>query len=112
MIEDHWPAYERSLELLARDRDHMIAELERIQGLTVYPSSANFVLVKVPRGWDGRELRNHLITHHGVFVRECSNKLGMTSDFLPLVVRPAAEVERLVCGIEQYASRQHAALAP
>ena len=35
----------------------------------------------------------------------------MTSDFLRLVVRPAAEVERLVRGIEQYASRQHATLA-
>ena len=65
----------------------------------------------MPSGWGGRELRNHLITRHGVFVRECSNKLGKTSDFLRLVVRSAAEVERLVRGIEQYATRQHATLA-
>jgi histidinol-phosphate/aromatic aminotransferase/cobyric acid decarboxylase-like protein len=69
----------------------------------VFPSTANFVLVKVPAGWCGRALRNHLMTHHYVFVRECGNKLGMTSDFLRLVVRPAADVERLVRGVHDYA---------
>ena len=88
MVEDFWPDYERSLRLLARDRDHMLDELGQIGGLTVYPSTANFVMVKVPAGWCGRDLRNHLMTDHHVFVRECGNKLGMTSDFLRLVVRP------------------------
>lgn len=106
MIEANWGAYEHSLDLLARDRKHMLAELRPIAGLTVFPSRANFVMVKVPAGWNGRGLRDHLMTRHGVFVRECGNKLGMTSDFLRLVVRPAADVDRLVEGIRDYASQR------
>jgi hypothetical protein len=38
-----------------------------------------------------------------VYTRECGNKLGMTSQFMRLVVRPAADVDRLMDGIEDYA---------
>jgi histidinol-phosphate/aromatic aminotransferase/cobyric acid decarboxylase-like protein len=111
MIEDHWPAYERSLELLIRDRTHMIEQLGRVDGLTIFPSTANFVLVKVPTGWDGRALRDDLINHHDVFVRECGNKIGMTSDYLRVVVRPAADVERLIHGLRDHSRRRQMAHA-
>lgn len=64
------------------------------------------MLVKVSPGWDGVELRDFLVAEHGVFVRECGNKLGMTSDFLRLVVRPAADVGRLTRGIADYGARR------
>ncbi|SDR71369.1 Histidinol-phosphate/aromatic aminotransferase or cobyric acid decarboxylase [Friedmanniella luteola] len=111
MVEDHWDDYEHSLRLLGRDRDQMRSQLESIRGLTVYPSTANFVMVKVPTGWSGTGLRDHLMTHHGVFVRECGNKLGMTSDFLRLVVRPADDVARLIAGLQDYQHSQRTARA-
>ena len=38
-----------------------------------------------------------------MFVRECGNKLGMTSQFLRLVVRPELDVQRLVTGLRRFA---------
>jgi len=106
MLGSHTEEYERSLRLVADDRNHMIAALTAVPGLTVFPSTANFVFVRLPRGWDGAALRDHLVTQHGVYIRECGNKLGITSDYVRLVVRPAGDVERLVAGLLDHARIQ------
>jgi histidinol-phosphate/aromatic aminotransferase/cobyric acid decarboxylase-like protein len=102
MLREHEDAYHESLVRLSQDRNYMAAELARIPGLVVYPSQANFVLVKLPAGVDGGKLRDYLISRHGVFVRECGNKLGITSQFVRLVVRPHDDVERLLEGLVAY----------
>ncbi|GIF04322.1 pyridoxal phosphate-dependent aminotransferase [Actinoplanes siamensis] len=107
MIQDHEMEYEESLRLLGRDRRTMGRELQRIPGLAVFPSQGNFYLVKLPTEWSGVALRDFLVANHGIMTRECGNKLGMTSQFMRLVVRPAADVERLVDGMLDYAQRFH-----
>ena len=102
MISDYAAEYEESLRLLCRDRRDMADELSRIPGLTVFPSQGNFILVKLPTGWGGVDLRDHLVAHHGVYVRECGNKLGMTSQFMRLVVRPTGDVARLIDGMRDF----------
>jgi histidinol-phosphate/aromatic aminotransferase/cobyric acid decarboxylase-like protein len=109
MLGEHTAEYRRSLELGARDRDHMVRELQAVPGLTVFPTTANFVLVRLPAGWSGPALRDHLVAEHGVYIRECGNKLGMSSDFVRLVVRPARDVQRLVAGLRDYAAAGTAA---
>lgn len=106
MLKDHEDAYRESLRLAARDRYNMAAELARVPGLTVFPSQANFILVKLPRGADGARLRDFLLSRHGVLVRECGNKLGITSQFVRLVVRPRKDVERLMEGLLSYLAPQ------
>jgi histidinol-phosphate/aromatic aminotransferase/cobyric acid decarboxylase-like protein len=107
MIQDHEMEYEESLRLLSRDRRSMARELSRIPGLTVFPSQGNFFLVKLPTEWSGVALRDYLVANHGIMTRECGNKLGMTSQFMRLVVRPTADVDRLVDGMMDYAQRFH-----
>jgi len=102
MLRDHMDSYRISLQLLARDRYEMTAELHQVPGMIVYPSQANFVLVKLPPGADGGLLRDYLLAQHGVLVRECGNKLGITSQFVRLVVRPRADVQRLLTGLYGY----------
>jgi histidinol-phosphate/aromatic aminotransferase/cobyric acid decarboxylase-like protein len=102
MLGNHVAAYEESLSRLAMDRYRMAMELSRLPDLHVFPSQANFLLVKMQGAVGGTELRDHLLAEHGVFVRECGNKLGMTSQFLRLVVRPEQDVRRLVAGIHHF----------
>jgi histidinol-phosphate/aromatic aminotransferase/cobyric acid decarboxylase-like protein len=102
MIQEHQAEYEDSLRLLSRDRRTMAGELARIPGLTVFPSQGNFILVKLPTEWSGVSLRDYLVANHGVYTRECGNKLGMTSQFMRLVVRPARDVDRLIDGMLDY----------
>jgi histidinol-phosphate/aromatic aminotransferase/cobyric acid decarboxylase-like protein len=107
MLKDHEGEYKESLRLLSRDRNRMADALSVIPGLTIFPSQANFLLVKLPAGWNGVELRDYLMSTHGVFVRECGNKLGINSQFLRFVVRPQEEVARLVEGMLGYMRSLH-----
>jgi len=102
MLAQHGAEYRESLRLLARDRYGMGMQLARVPGLSVYSSQGNFLLVKLGQGMDGTELRDHLLTRHQVFIRECGNKLGMSSQFLRLVVRPQQDVARLMEGLDDY----------
>jgi histidinol-phosphate/aromatic aminotransferase/cobyric acid decarboxylase-like protein len=102
MLEEHAEEYAESLQLLARDRYAMGMELARQPELTVYSSQGNFLLVKLSPGMDGIALRDYLLSRHQVFIRECGNKLGMSSQFLRLVVRPEQDVVRLVEGIRGF----------
>jgi histidinol-phosphate/aromatic aminotransferase/cobyric acid decarboxylase-like protein len=77
-------------------------QLARVPELSVYSSQANFLLVKLGAGVDGTQLRDHLIGRHQVFIRECGNKLGMSNQFLRLVVRPQQDVARLMEGLDDY----------
>lgn len=106
MFPDHEADYRDSLRRLAHDRRQMYDALGRVPDLTVFPSQGNFLLAKLPAGWDGVELRDFLISQHGVYVRECGNKLGMSSQYLRLVVRPPEDVERLIRGLLDYGRRQ------
>jgi histidinol-phosphate/aromatic aminotransferase/cobyric acid decarboxylase-like protein len=102
MIQEHEDEYEDSLRLLSRDRRSMATELSRVPGLTVFPSQGNFLLVKLPTEWSGVTLRDFMVANHGIMTRECGNKLGMTSQFMRLVVRPARDVDRLIDGMLDY----------
>jgi histidinol-phosphate/aromatic aminotransferase/cobyric acid decarboxylase-like protein len=102
MIQEHEEEYEDSLRLLSRDRRQMAGELSRIPGLTIFPSQGNFILVKLPTEWSGVALRDFMVANHGVYTRECGNKLGMTSQFMRLVVRPPRDVDRLIDGMMDY----------
>ncbi|WP_432564481.1 pyridoxal phosphate-dependent aminotransferase [Kineococcus sp. SYSU DK003] len=111
LLSDHLGEYRASLRRTAADRDDMVQRLQQVPGLTVFPTTANFVLVKVPPGCDGRALRDHLVQQHGVYVRDCGNKLGLTSDFLRLVVRPAQDVDRLLDGLRDHLGARSATTA-
>lgn len=102
LLRDHVEEYRESLRLLAHDRLTMSRQLASLPGLKVFPSHGNFILVKLPDGKDGVSLRDHLLTQHGVYVRECGNKLGSSSQFLRLVVRPQQDVQRLLIGLGSY----------
>lgn len=101
MLKQHRHAYDLSLRQVRRDRQEMIWHLGRLSGLTCYPSQGNFVYVRLPDGVDGVVLRDRLLAEHGILVRECGNKIGSSSRFLRLVVRPPVDVQPLIGALEQ-----------
>ncbi|MFF4709864.1 pyridoxal phosphate-dependent aminotransferase [Streptomyces eurythermus] len=101
MLRDHGPAYERSLDQIREDRRDMAARLAALPGLTVYPSQAGFLFVRLPVGAEGTVVRDRLLTGHRILVRDCGDKIGSSSRFLRLAVRPQADVRRLVPALEQ-----------
>lgn len=103
-LQEHMGDYHESLKRIARDRRYMRDQLKRLPGAIVYPSQANFFLIKLPEGLDSVACRNSLLTEHGVFIRECGNKIGMGSGYLRLAVRQPEEVDRLIAGLIEFSA--------
>jgi histidinol-phosphate/aromatic aminotransferase/cobyric acid decarboxylase-like protein len=55
----------------------LYADLARIDGVTVYPTGANFVCFRVDAGPTARQVQRRLLVEHSLYVRDCSNKVGM-----------------------------------
>ncbi|MGN5378549.1 pyridoxal phosphate-dependent aminotransferase [Streptomyces lasalocidi] len=112
MLRDHGTEYAQSLVQVRRDRLEMASHLSALPGLTVFPSQGNFLFVRLPLGAEGTVVRDRMLTEHRILVRDCGNKIGSSSRFLRLVVRPQVDVRRLVSGLEQvlYGTRRGAAV--
>ncbi|MEU8716049.1 histidinol-phosphate transaminase [Streptomyces sp. NPDC048663] len=112
MLREHGAEYAQSLLQVRKDRLEMASQLSVLPGLTVYPSQGNFLFVRLPVGAEGTVVRDRMLTEHRILVRECGNKIGSSSRFLRLVVRPEVDVRRLVSALEQvlYGSRRGAAV--
>jgi histidinol-phosphate aminotransferase len=63
----HADEAERGLEAIRQERDRIVDSLEQIDGLTVFPSQANFVLFRPPE--DAKEIWRGLLDR-GVLVRD------------------------------------------
>jgi histidinol-phosphate/aromatic aminotransferase/cobyric acid decarboxylase-like protein len=78
-----------------RDRDHLMAELRRLE-LTVFSSSAPFCVVHVG---DAAALRRRLLVNHRLLLRDCAS-FGLP-ELVRLAARPAHDTERLIAALEQ-----------
>ena len=94
-----------SFARVAADRVYMTQQLASL-GLRIYPSQANFLFVELPEGMSGRALRDRLLTNYRLIVRECSNKIGSSEQYLRLAVQGNAAVDALVAALRE--ELQHA----
>ncbi len=88
--------FRQSLALVEKDRVYMLRQLERIPGLRVFPSRADFLYVELPGDVSGRVLRDRLLNEYGLMVRECSNKIGSSERYLRLAVQTKEAVDQLI----------------
>lgn len=75
-LED--PAYlDWTVKTLVIERERLALKLSTFNFLTVYPSSANFILCRVAPEIDAAQLKADLAQKHGIFIRYF-NKPGLT----------------------------------
>jgi threonine-phosphate decarboxylase len=90
-----------SLQINAVARDEFTAAL-RDSGLLIFPSAANFLLVKLPKG-SGTDLQ-HWLEPERILIRTCDSFRGLGDAFIRLAVRTSSENLRLVSLIKQWLS--------
>jgi threonine-phosphate decarboxylase len=93
----------RARRINAEAREEFAAALREI-GLTVFPSNANFLLVKLPRG-SGAELARSLESSR-VLIRRCDSFSGLGDSYIRLAVRSREDNSRLVSLIETWLMRR------
>ena len=70
-------AYHEARKRLMVDVRWLYGGLKSIRGIDVYPTGANFILLKVTGAMTASELQLRLLEEHHMYVRDCSNKIGM-----------------------------------
>ena len=85
----------RSVAYVERERARVGTRLSLLDGLTVIPSSANFLLMELPRPFRARAITANL-RRQGILVRDCSSVEGCTTRMIRIAVRAKRDNDRLL----------------
>ncbi|HEY6329343.1 MAG TPA: aminotransferase class I/II-fold pyridoxal phosphate-dependent enzyme, partial [Blastocatellia bacterium] len=97
LVEDGYESHSRQVN--AESREEFASALCNI-GVTVFPSAANFLLVRLPHG-SGADLARYLEAER-ILIRRCESFLGLSDEYLRLAVLSARDNLRLVSSIAEW----------
>jgi histidinol-phosphate/aromatic aminotransferase/cobyric acid decarboxylase-like protein len=63
--------------------------------IRAYPTSANFQLIRMPRGVSADLVTALLLVRHGIYVRGCTDKIGLDGEFIRVAIRTESENRRV-----------------
>ena len=86
---------EETRRFVGKCRGELTAEIGAIPGLTVYPGTANFLLVRIDRSGIAAPELAELLIADGIAIRVCDNFTGLDGRFFRVAVRTAEENSRL-----------------
>ena len=70
-------------------------QLNELKNINVLPSKANFVLVELLHGLTSEEVSLSLLIDHGVYVRNCSDKIGLDGEYIRIAARSFEENQHI-----------------
>lgn len=100
-------AYEESLHQLKEERTQLIRRLSEIDGLKVYPSEANYVMVEIMCGYTARQLTDTLLKEDKILIKDLSSKmLNNGKQYIRLAVRNREDNEKLLAALDRLMKNQ------
>ena len=93
-------AYHQARKRLIGDVLWLYNALCAIPQLDVYPTGANFVLFKIRNGLAATDLQARLLAEYQMYVRDCSNKLGMDAFHIRVASQGRDKDARLVQALQ------------
>jgi histidinol-phosphate/aromatic aminotransferase/cobyric acid decarboxylase-like protein len=88
--------YHAARKRLIGDVQWLYEELRAIPAIHAYPTGANFILFKLKSGMTAGEAQARLLQDHRMYVRDCSNKLGMDTFHIRVASQGREKDARLV----------------
>jgi histidinol-phosphate aminotransferase len=100
VVLEHWDLIVPQIHALLRERERLRTRLADLPGVTVYPSDANFLLVRFAMGglrvWEALGARGILVRHYG-------DAAGL-QDCLRITVGTPAENDELIAALQAIAA--------
>ena len=83
---------------------------EKLQNLNCekfkfYPSKANFILLEIMNNTSSVQVMLDLVEQYGIYVRECSDKIGLDGQFLRIASRSRKENKVIYKSLLDYFSK-------
>jgi threonine-phosphate decarboxylase len=93
--------YRDALRRVTADVQLLQRELTTVPGLYVYPTGSNFVLIRIEGGMTAADLQARLLTEHLMYVRDCSNKVGIDDRHIRVASQGREADARLVKALRE-----------
>ncbi|MDT0618098.1 histidinol-phosphate transaminase [Salinisphaera sp. P385] len=94
----HYPAFQAQAEAIRRERPRLASALAGLDGVEVFPSQANFLLMRVP---PGRAPAWHAaLREQGVLIKNLHGSHPRVADCLRATVGTPAEIDALIRALE------------
>jgi histidinol-phosphate aminotransferase len=97
VVLDHEAIFAERVAMIRAQRDRLLAELGKFRGLRVFPSAANFVLVRC-EALPAASVFRRLVEDFGILVRDVSAGAGL-AECLRVTVGDAADVDAVVSAL-------------
>ncbi|MFC2329630.1 MAG: aminotransferase class I/II-fold pyridoxal phosphate-dependent enzyme [Treponema sp.] len=92
--------YAAACDSIAEERNRFTKKLSEINGITVFPSEANYVLCRL-KGIKAGSLTVSLLEKYNIFIKDLSSKKGFESgDFIRLAVRNQKDNDALIAALK------------
>ena len=92
-------------------RKHVISDVRelhealcKIDGYEVYPSNSNFILLKIKFEMSAYDLQMKLLQDFGVYVRDCSNKIGLDDKHIRIASKGRDNDQLLIHALKELAA--------
>jgi threonine-phosphate decarboxylase len=88
-------------ETINKNKEQLISDLNQIRGLQIYPSTTNFLLIKITSpNLTSTALKEQLTKEH-ILIRDCCTFMGMDDKHIRVTVRSAEDNKLLAEKIKQ-----------
>lgn len=95
--------YFESLELIKAERSRLVNKLSQIKGIKVYPSEANYIMLKLPSGANAKELCVSLLMDNSILLKNLNKKNGFYGNqFIRIAVKTKDEDDELIKAMQAF----------
>lgn len=91
----------QTIKVVRQEKRSLVEGLGEFRQFRVYPSAANFLLVEIKNGTSARRIKDQLLAHHRILIRNCSDFRGLSSAFFRIAVRSGEENQLLLDGLRE-----------
>jgi threonine-phosphate decarboxylase len=92
---------ENTKQTITKERTMLAKALSEIEGLYVYPSVTNFLLVKILNRKLTSTMLKELLAKERILIRDCCTFVGLDDSYFRVTVRSAKDNQKLVDTIRQ-----------
>jgi len=97
--------YHEARKQVISDVTLLYNELSQIPGFYVYPTGANFVLIRIDIGISAGDLQHMLLEDYYLYVRDCSNKIGLDNYHIRVASQGKEKDALLIHALQQISKK-------
>ncbi len=97
-------AYHETRMHVIRDVRDLYEKLTKLPGYQIYPTGSNFILIKIEFGMSAFDLQIQLLENYGLYVRDCSNKIGLDNHHIRVASQGKEKDQFLIDALKKLAT--------